>query len=207
MVERTRSDDSVAAVLRRAVGNPTSDLNFVLTRGSRARSLRARRSYVMTSVTGLAAMILLLMFIAHRSQPSTPQPAGVPRDSRSALPEGTYSTRPLKLLAPMRDQTGHAGPADRPVVFTLQFRNGTYRELQAADGGPPHLEDAGTYYLVGSTITLNNNIGQTTVLEVHRTIDGFNVAAAHFECECQNERRIAGMLHATGAALHINRTH
>src|SRR5690349_20023255 len=108
MVERTPSDDSVAAVLSRAVGHPTSDLDSVLARGRRARSQRARRSFVITSVAGLAAIFVLLTFVALRSQPTSPRPAREPRDSRDAISEGTYSTRPVSNAVLIRDGIGPA---------------------------------------------------------------------------------------------------
>ena len=178
------------------------DLDSVFARGTRARRTRARRVFVITSVGALAAGIFLVAFVALRSQPSTPQPAGAPRDLRTAVQEGTYATRPLKNTALIRDGFGPAWPNGGSTVFTLKFRNGTYREFQTEDGGAPQLEDAGTYYAIGSTVTLHNNISQVAVLTVRRANDGFRVDTVHSDCECRNERRIAKALYATGAALH-----
>jgi hypothetical protein len=202
MVERLPSDDSVAAVLRRAVGDPTSDLDSVLARGAQARSARTRRSMVITGVAGLAAVIAVLTFVALRSQPTSVHPSGVPRHSRAAITEGTYSTRPLKNEALIRDGIRAPSLPGRSTVFTLRFHNGTYRQLQAWDGGAPHLEDHGTYSVHGSTIAFVSAYkGQRFTSGVRRTKNGFRLHATHVICQCRNTRRVAPVI-LTVAAFH-----
>jgi hypothetical protein len=202
MVERFPSDDSVAAVLRRAVGDPTSDLDSVLARGAQARRVRTRRSMAITGVAGLAAVVAVLTFVATRAQPTTVLPAGVPRHSMSAITEGTYSTRPLKNAALIRDGIRAPSLPGRSTVFSLTFHNGVYRQLQAWDGGAPHLEDHGTYSVHGSTIAFVSAYkGQRFTSSVHGTKNGFRLHATHVFCRCRNTRRVAPVI-LTVAAFH-----
>jgi hypothetical protein len=149
MGEHTPAEDVIAAALRRAVGDPSSDVAEVLARGTQARRARNHRRMFIFGAAALVVAVGLLSFAVLRSQPSTPEPTRVPKPPQSSgISSGTYSTDPLPAATLIR-----AGmkPAEigggRMTVFTLKFQrllagqtegdqNGTYTQYQAEDGGP-----------------------------------------------------------------------
>ena len=148
MADREPSDDLVAAVLRRAVGEPASDLGEVLARGTRVRRSRARRS-VALSAAAVLAVAIALWFNVIRAPSTAPEPAHVPHHPQSGgISTGTYSTPPLSAATLLRSGMKPAEIGGRLTVLTLKFerltadqternQNGSYTQFDAEDGGPP----------------------------------------------------------------------